>query len=473
MKMVGDSFDLNVKRRIHVVGIGGPGMSAIAQVLFEMGHTVSGSDIVESPATDRLKALGVKVSIGHDVALVAGCDAVTFSSAIRQSNIEVAAALAVPTITLLTRAQMLAAICDQRPTVAVAGTHGKTTTTSLLMHVLERAGRKPSFVIGGDVRSVETGAGWRDGDLFVVEADESDGTHLELPIRATILTNIDVDHLDRYSSFENIVSSFEEYVAKVDGPKVLCSDDAAVATIAQKYGAITYGIASEADFRACEVSLAHGASSFTVQHLDTGGYVTLGKVSLPLRGQHNVLNALAAIAMAMQLEVAFDDCCDALSTFGGVVRRFDHRGMDGGATFIDDYAHLPNEIAAVLKASRDETDNWKRVVAVFQPNRFNRMNVLSPQYADSFVGADIVVITEIYASGTTPIEGVTGHLVVEAIRQAHPQASVVWQPARSDLIEFLANELSAGDLCISMGCGDIASLPDEVIAFRLAKRGVV
>jgi UDP-N-acetylmuramate--alanine ligase len=147
--------------------------------------------------------------------------------------------------------------------------------------------------------------------------------------------------------------------------------------------------------------------------------------------------------------------------------------MDGGATFIDDYAHLPNEIAAVLKASRDETDNWKRVVAVFQPNRFNRMNVLSPQYADSFVGADIVVITEIYASGTTPIEGVTGHLVVEAIRAAHPQASVVWQPARSDLIEFLANELSAGDLCISMGCGDIESLPDEVIAFRLAKRGVV
>jgi UDP-N-acetylmuramate--alanine ligase len=415
--------------------------------------------------------MGVNVSIGHDAALVAGCDAVTFSSAIPRSNIEVAAALEEPTIALLTRAQMLAAICDQRPTVAVAGTHGKTTTTSLLTHVLERAGRKPSFVIGGDVRSLETGAGWQDGDLFIVEADESDGTHLALPIHATILTNIDVDHLDRYTSFENIVSSFEEYVMKIDGPKVLCSDDIAVANLAQKYAATTYGIVSEADFRASQISFAHGASSFMVQHRIDGAYVSLGKVSVPLRGQHNVLNALAAIAMAMQCGVTFDECSRALSSFGGVARRYEKRGEDGGVTFIDDYAHLPTEIAAVLKASRDETDNWKRVVAVFQPNRFNRMNVLSPQYANAFVGADLVVVTEIYASGTTPIEGVTGHLVVDAVRQAHPAATVVWQPMRKGLIDFLANELAAGDLCISMGCGDIESLPDEVIARRTAQRG--
>jgi len=469
--IIGDTIDLSSTRRIHVVGIGGPGMSAIAQVLLEMGHAVSGSDIVRSAATDRLTRMGVVVSIGHDAALVAGCDAVTFSSAIPRSNIEVAAALEEPTIALLTRAQMLAAICDQRPTVAVAGTHGKTTTTSLLTHVLERAGRKPSFVIGGDVRSLETGAGWQDGDLFVVEADESDGTHLALPIHATILTNIDVDHLDRYTSFENIVSSFEEYVMKIDGPKVLCSDDIAVANLAQKYAATTYGIVSEADFRASQISFAHGASSFMVQHRIDGAYVSLGKVSVPLRGQHNVLNALAAIAMAMQCGVTFDECSRALSSFGGVARRYEKRGEDGGVTFIDDYAHLPTEIAAVLKASRDETDNWKRVVAVFQPNRFNRMNVLSPQYANAFVGADLVVVTEIYASGTTPIEGVTGHLVVDAVQQAHPTATVVWQPMRKDLIDFLANELTAGDLCISMGCGDIESLPDEVIERRTAQRG--
>jgi len=469
--IIGDTIDLSSTRRIHVVGIGGPGMSAIAQVLLEMGHAVSGSDIVRSAATDRLTRMGVVVSIGHDAALVAGCDAVTFSSAIPRSNIEVAAALEEPTIALLTRAQMLAAICDQRPTVAVAGTHGKTTTTSLLTHVLERAGRKPSFVIGGDVRSLETGAGWQDGDLFIVEADESDGTHLALPIHATILTNIDVDHLDRYTSFENIVSSFEEYVMKIDGPKVLCSDDIAVANLAQKYAVTTYGIVSEADFRASQISLAHGASSFMVQHRIDGAYVSLGKVSVPLRGQHNVLNALAAIAMAMQYGVSFDECSRALSSFGGVARRYEKRGEDGGVTFIDDYAHLPTEIAAVLKASRDETDNWKRVVAVFQPNRFNRMNVLSPQYANAFVGADLVVVTEIYASGTTPIEGVTGHLVVDAVRQAHPAATVVWQPMRKGLIDFLANELAAGDLCISMGCGDIESLPDEVIARRTAQRG--
>jgi UDP-N-acetylmuramate--alanine ligase len=469
--IIGDTIDLSSTRRIHVVGIGGPGMSAIAQVLLEMGHAVSGSDIVRSAATDRLTRMGVNVSIGHDAALVAGCDAVTFSSAIPRSNIEVAAALEEPTIALLTRAQMLAAICDQRPTVAVAGTHGKTTTTSLLTHVLERAGRKPSFVIGGDVRSLETGAGWQDGDLFIVEADESDGTHLALPIHATILTNVDVDHLDRYTSFENIVSSFEEYVMKIDGPKVLCSDDIAVANLAQKYAATTYGIVSEADFRASQISFAHGASSFMVQHRIDGAYVSLGKVSVPLRGQHNVLNALAAIAMAMQCGVTFDECSRALSSFGGVARRYEKRGEDGGVTFIDDYAHLPTEIAAVLKASRDETDNWKRVVAVFQPNRFNRMNVLSPQYANAFVGADLVVVTEIYASGTTPIEGVTGHLVVDAVQQAHPTATVVWQPMRKGLIDFLANELTAGDLCISMGCGDIESLPDEVIARRTAQRG--
>jgi UDP-N-acetylmuramate--alanine ligase len=469
--IIGDTIDLSSTRRIHVVGIGGPGMSAIAQVLLEMGHAVSGSDIVRSAATDRLTRMGVVVSIGHDAALVAGCDAVTFSSAIPRSNIEVAAALEEPTIALLTRAQILAAICDQRPTVAVAGTHGKTTTTSLLTHVLERAGRKPSFVIGGDVRSLETGAGWQDGDLFIVEADESDGTHLALPIHATILTNIDVDHLDRYTSFENIVSSFEEYVMKIDGPKVLCSDDIAVANLAQKYAATTYGIVSEADFRASQISFAHGASSFMVQHRIDGAYVSLGKVSVPLRGQHNVLNALAAIAMAMQCGVTFDECSRALSSFGGVARRYEKRGEDGGVTFIDDYAHLPTEIAAVLKASRDETDNWKRVVAVFQPNRFNRMNVLSPQYANAFVGADLVVVTEIYASGTTPIEGVTGHLVVDAVQQAHPTATVVWQPMRKGLIDFLANELAAGDLCISMGCGDIESLPDEVIARRTAQRG--
>ena len=471
--IIGDTIDLSSTRRIHVVGIGGPGMSAIAQVLLEMGHAVSGSDIVRSAATDRLTRMGVNVSIGHDAALVVGCDAVTFSSAIPRSNIEVAAALGESKISLLTRAQMLAAICVQRPTVAVAGTHGKTTTTSLLTHVLERAGRKPSFVIGGDVRSLETGAGWQDGDLFVVEADESDGTHLALPIHATILTNIDVDHLDRYTSFENIVSSFEEYVMKIDGPKVLCSDDIAVAKLAQKYAATTYGIVSEADFRASQISLAHGASSFMVQHRIDGAYVSLGKVSVPLRGQHNVLNALAAIAMAMQCGVSFEECSRALSSFGGVARRYEKRGEDGGVTFIDDYAHLPTEIAAVLKASRDETDNWKRVVAVFQPNRFNRMNVLSPQYANAFVGADLVVVTEIYASGTTPIEGVTGHLVVDAVRQAHPATTVVWQPMRKGLVDFLANELAAGDLCISMGCGDIESLPDEVIARRTAQRGEV
>jgi UDP-N-acetylmuramate--alanine ligase len=469
-------FDLSTPRRIHVIGIGGPGMNAIAQVLCEMGHQVSGSDIHESEVLDRLRALGVSIIVGHDATVVQNCDAVTASTAIPATNIELVAAAA-QSIPVLSRAQMLSAICALKQSVAVAGTHGKTTTSAMLMHILTTAGLQPSFVIGGDVNGLNLGAGWRNGKHLVVEADESDSTHLALPLFGSILTNVDVDHLDHFATFENIVESFEQYVKKIEGPKVMCADDAVTAKIATNIAARqacrTYGRSINADVRAINVVLADGRSRFDVEARQSGStslQVLVGSVELPLRGEHNVLNATAALTMAMELGVEFGVAAQALSSFRGVARRFDTRGVDDGVTFVDDYAHLPNEIIAVLRGARDATDTWSRVVAVFQPNRFNRMSVMSSAYADAFGDADVVVVTDIYSSGTTPIPGVTGKLVVDAIEENHPGKRVEWIAQREDLVSFLASTLTTGDLCISMGCGDVAQLPDEVISLRQNNR---
>jgi UDP-N-acetylmuramate--alanine ligase len=382
---------------------------------------------------------------------------VTASTAVPPRNIELDEA-ARTGIDVLTRAGMLSSICAQAKSLGVAGTHGKTSTTSMLMLILAAAGLRPSFIVGGDVTDMGTGAQWTGGEWLVVEADESDGTHLELPLFGSVLTNVEVDHLDFYGTEEAIVAGFERYLSQIAGPKVLCIDDPVCAELAGRYGAITYGTSPEADYRAVDVRSAHGSNSFEVTH----GGVVLGTVDLPLRGIHNVRNALGALAMACSVGVEFDIAARALAKFGGVARRFDVRGIDGGAALVDDYAHLPAEISAVLSAARSSGDGWRRVVAVFQPNRFNRMAVMSPAYRDAFVDADLVVLTDIFASGTTPIPGVTGKLVVNAVLDAHPAARLAWLPRRGDLIDYLAKELRDGDVCISMGCGDIASLPDEL-----------
>lgn len=457
--------DLREPRSLHVVGVGGPGMSAIAIVLAEMGHTVSGSDIRERSVLDRVRAAGVDVHVGHSRSLVHGRDAITWSTAIPERNIERDEAVLVG-VPSLHRSGMLASICALAKSLAVAGTHGKTSTTSMLMLILAEAGLRPSFVIGGDVTDMGTGAQWTGSEWLVVEADESDGTHLQLPLYGTILTNVEVDHLDYYGTPEAIFDGFDQYLSQIDGPKVLCLDDPETARLAARHDVITYGTSPDADFVAANVRSETGSFTFDVVH---HGQV-LGTVELPLRGLHNVRNATAAIAMAVSVGVPFEVAAAALAKFGGVARRFDIRGVDGGATFVDDYGHLPSEIMAVLAAARGSGDAWQRVVAVFQPNRFNRMAVLSPDYCDSFVDADVVVLTDIYASGTEPIPGVTGKLVVNAVIDAHPRSRVVWMPKRVDLVEFLAREVREGDVCISMGCGDIAALPDEVLTRRAELR---
>ena len=459
-------LDLAIPHRLHVVGVGGPGMSAVAIALAEMGHRVSGSDLRDHPVLERVRAANVDVHIGHDRALVHDVDAVTASTAIPDRNIELDEARRTG-VRLLTRAGMLSSICAQADSIGVAGTHGKTTTTSMLMLVLAGAGLRPSFIVGGDVTDVGTGAQWTGGQWLVVEADESDGTHLELPLHGTILTNVEIDHLDHYGSYDGIIDSFDQYLAQVPGPKVLCGDDDVCVALASRHGALTYGLSESCDVRAVEVVATTGAFTFTVEQRGPDGtYEPLGEIALPLRGLHNVANATGVVAMALQLGVAFDDIAAALGRFGGVARRFDVQGTDRDATFVDDYAHLPTEIDAVLAAARGSGDGWQRVIAVFQPNRYNRIAEMWHEYAHAFTNADLVVLTDIYPSGTIPIPGVTGKLIVNAVTEAHPELRVVWLPRRDDLVAFLSAEARSGDVCISMGCGDIATLPGEVLDAR-------
>jgi UDP-N-acetylmuramate--alanine ligase len=436
-------------------------MSAIALALAQMGHNVSGVDLRERQVLDRLRAAGVIVHIGHHRSHVVGCDAVTASSAISPDLNELDEARKLG-VAVLSRAGILASICAQAKSLAVAGTHGKTTTTSMLMLILAEAGLRPSFVIGGDVTDMGTGAQWTGGDWFVVEADESDGTHLELPLYGSILTNIDVDHLDHYGSIDEIERSFDRYLAQIPGPKVVCGDGQRAAAVAARHDTVTYGLSDRADVRAVNVRADHGSFHFDVERAGR----SLASVHLPLRGEHNVVNATGAFTMAVELGIDPQVAADALGRFGGVARRFDIRGHHGGATFVDDYAHLPTEIDAVLRAARDSGDGWRRLVAVFQPNRYNRMAEMWQDYADAFGAADLVVLTDIYPSGTQPIPGVTGKLVVNAVLDAHPNTHLVWLPRRDELVDYLARYVGDGDVCISMGCGDVASLPDEVLTAR-------
>lgn len=464
-------FDLSVSRRIHVVGVGGPGMNAIATCLVQMGHSVSGSDIRESAVVERMRSIGVAVNIGHDANIVTGCDAVVSSTAIPMSNIERERARhdGIPD---LTRADMLAAICSVAGALAVAGTHGKSTTTSLLVRIFEQAGRRPNFIVGADMIDEGTGARWTGSETLIVEADESDGTHLRLPLLGTVLTNIDSDHLDHYGSLDGIVEGFERYLLGVGersgGHRVVCIDDPNIAGIVARHPEVewtTYGASEAADFRFDDVRSDDGVTVFRV-HMPDGRCVS---ITSPLRGLHNVANVTGATALAVSCGVDPDHVVDAVRSFGGVGRRFEIIGSADGATFVDDYAHLPQEIDAVLSAARVSGDGWSRVVAVFQPNRYNRMSVMSSEYADAFVHADVVILTDIYASGTTPIEGVTGRLVVDAVLSRHPETELVWVQSRSELAAAVDAIVRPGDVCISMGCGDIESLPREMLALRGAR----
>jgi UDP-N-acetylmuramate--alanine ligase len=453
--------DLSGSRRVHVVGIGGAGMSAIASVLAAMGHRVTGSDLKASPGLDRLEALGIEVHVGHDAAHVGGAELVAISTAIPERNPEVRAARDAG-IPVLRRAEILAAIAAMRRTVAVAGTHGKTTTSSMLALVLVEAGLRPSFIIGGEVNEIGSGAMWGAGDLFVVEADESDGTFVELGAEAVIITNIEPDHLEHYGGFGPLRDAFARFASEAPGPRVLCADDPESATLAKRLrgdglDVLTYGTHPHADFRIVDPRGGRTGTSLTVVPRDGRPDIA---IDLPVPGLHNARNAVAALVAGLALGADVDAARAALSRYGGVARRFEFRGEAGGVTFVDDYAHLPTEVAAAIAAARD--GDWARIVCVFQPHRYSRTESLWPTFADAFEGADLIAVTDVYASGERPRPGVTGKLVVNAVLDAHPWHRVAYLPRRSDLVSYLTTELRPGDLCLTLGAGDLTSLPDEI-----------
>jgi UDP-N-acetylmuramate--alanine ligase len=451
------AIDLSTPKAVHIVGIGGAGMSAIATVLAAMGHRVSGSDLKESPGLDRLRAEGVTVWVGHAADHVGAVDAVAISTAIPERNAEVAAAreLGVP---VLRRAEVLAAICATRRTVGVAGTHGKTTTSSMLALVLVDAGLRPSFIIGGEVNEIGTGAAWDAGDWFVVEADESDGTFVELGAEAVIVNNVEPDHLEHWGGFEPLVDGFARFLAEATGPKVVGADDPIAARLGRAHGAVTVGTAADADYRVVDVVRSRAGTRFTLLH----GDAPVGEIALPIPGLHNARNAAVALVTGMLLGAPFEAGRRALGRYAGVARRYEFRGEAAGVTFVDSYDHLPAEVAAALGAARD--GGWRRVVCVFQPHRYSRTATLWATFGDAFDDADVLVVTDIYPAGEAPRPGVTGKLIVDAVLDAHPWHRVAYLPRRGELVRFLASELRPGDLCLTLGAGDLTSLPDDVKA---------
>ena len=464
------NLSLEVRRHVHLVGIGGAGMSAIANVLADAGHVVTGSDLKESVAFERLRARGLSVSIGHRAEQVGGAfpagtspaggstpDVVARSSAVGDGNVEIRAARA-GGIPVCSRAEILAAICSLRRTIAVAGTHGKTTTSSMLALVLGETGGHPSFVVGGDVNEIGSGAVWGPGEWLVVEADESDGTFLQLAPEAAVVTSVEPDHLDRYGSIQNLQRAFDGFLSGVEGFRLVCLEDPWGREFARRDPSTTsYGTSGAADLRLVDRSTARTGVEFTLRRRGDAEV----RVSLPVPGYHNALNATAAMACAEHLGVPLERSAAILAHYGGVSRRYEFRGSAAGVDFIDDYAHLPGEVAAVLATAR--AGGWQRIVCVFQPHRYTRTATLWRDFGPAFADADLVAVTDVYAAGESPLPGVSGKLIADALLEAEPHKRVGWFPHRNDLRHYLAGELRPGDLCLTLNAGDLTALPTELI----------
>ncbi len=453
---------------IHFVGIGGVGMGGIAEVLLNMGYAVSGSDLREGAVTRRLAKLGATVQIGHDAANIEGADVVVVSSAISSDNPEQQAAHQ-GRIPVVRRAEMLAELMRFRYGIAVAGTHGKTTTTSLVASVLAEGGKDPTFVIGGLLVSAGSNARLGAGRYLVAEADESDASFLHLQPMISIVTNIDVDHLEAYAgSFEKLREGFVEFLHNLPfyGLAVLCSEDEGVRSIlAEVNRPVTlYGFGAEADLRAVDVTSARGVTRFTVRAPEQADM----QIALNLPGRHNVLNALAAVAVGRELGVEDERIRIALESFQGIGRRFQINGEiavgKGNALLVDDYAHHPTEIRAVLDAARR---GWpgRRLVVAFQPHRYSRTRDLLDDFARVLCECDVLLITEVYAAGEAAIEGADGRAIARAVRSRGRAEPVFVEDVRR-ICEIVTPLLRAGDILLTLGAGDIGAvaraLPDEL-----------
>ena len=438
--------------KIHFVGIGGIGMSGIAEVLLNLGYKVSGSDLRGSDITERLAGLGAEIGIGHQAENLKSVDVVVISSAVHDDNPEVIEArrLHVPVIP---RAEMLAELMRMKFGIAIAGTHGKTTTTSMAASILGHAGIDPTIVIGGKLNAIGTNAQLGQGKFLVAEADESDGSFLVLSPTIAVVTNIDADHLDHYSGIEEIKETFIKFINKVPfyGMAVLCLDDpnirAILPQVKKRY--MTYGLSSQADIRATHVRHDGFRTSF-VAHFK--GY-RLGEISFNMPGAHNVLNAMACIAVALELDVPFIAIQEGFAKFGGVGRRFTVKGEPKGVMVVDDYGHHPAEIRATLAAARQ---GWpeRRIIAAFQPHRYTRTHELFADFVTAFYDADVLLLTDVYAAGEQPIAGATAERLAEETRR-HGQKDVTWIADRTLLPEHLAALVKKGDIVITLGAGNI------------------
>jgi UDP-N-acetylmuramate--alanine ligase len=444
-------------KKIHFVGIGGSGMSGIAEVLLNLGYQISGSDLKETEVTERLKKLGARIFYAHKRENIAGVQVVVVSSAITKDNPEVLSALE-QKIPVIPRAEMLAELARLKYTIAIAGTHGKTTTTSLIGTILSEANFDPTLVVGGRLRGLDTGAKLGKGDFLVAEADESDGSFLKISPTITIVTNIDDDHLDHYGTMEKLENTFVQFINKVPfyGWSILCLDDPGIrkilSSLERKF--YTYGLENNADFMAKDIIYDNWESKFTVYFQGK----KIGQVNLHLPGRHNISNALAAIACAINLEINFPVIKKALAGFKGIERRLQVRGEKNSITVIDDYGHHPSEIKATLSAIKQR---WakNRLIVIFQPHRYTRTKILADEFGQAFTQADIIKLMEIYPAGEKPLPGISAKLIYDSIKKKGMNVNMF----SSGEVSKLVKELKPGDIVLTLGAGDVWKLGEELL----------
>ena len=458
--LIENKFVLQKKHGVHFVGLGGIGMSGIAEVLLNLGYDVSGSDLRDSDVIRRLGSLGARVHIGHRKANLTGNpSAVVISSAVKFSNPEVIEARK-RHIPVIPRAEMLAELMRMKYGVAVAGSHGKTTTTSMVAAVLGAAGLDPTMVLGGRLKSLGSSAKLGQGDILVAEADESDGTFLLLSPTIAVVTNIDREHMDFYQTVDRLTESFLAFINKVPfyGLAVLCLDDPHVRSLISKVKKrfTTYGLSPEADFYAQDLQAKAMEVQFSVWHRSR----SLGKLMLRMPGRHNALNALAAVAVGQELEVPFDQVAKALEGFTGIHRRFEVKGEPGGVMVIDDYGHHPAEIQATLLAIRD---GWSRpLTVIFQPHRYSRTHDLFDEFLSAFDGADRLILTDIYSAGEEKIQGIQAEDLYRAIkRRGHLEVEFI--PDKNEIAGRVLPGLKAGDIVLTLGAGDIYTVGETLV----------
>ncbi|WP_094605642.1 UDP-N-acetylmuramate--L-alanine ligase [Sporomusa silvacetica DSM 10669] len=447
-------------KRIHFVGIGGSGMSSIAKVLLEMGYTVSGSDAQESAVTTKLAQAGARVHIGHSYENIGDTQAVVVSTAIPETNPEVKAAKD-KEIPVYHRADVLAFLMSKRQGIAVAGAHGKTTTTSMIALMLERAGIDPTIVIGGELESIGGSAKLGHGPYLVAEADESDGSFLKLSPQIAIVTNIENDHMDYYKTMDNILRTFDKFLHKLapaEGIAILCFDNTYVRNMAAKLERryISYALEHEADVIARNIKSDGPVSTFDVYH--QGNLLGTAKICVP--GIHNVSNALAAVAVGIYAGLSFAQIVEGLGLFQGAKRRFQTKGRVNGVWVVDDYAHHPTEISTTLLGARQTEP--KRLICVFQPHRYTRTNFLRKEFGVAFSQADLLILTDIYSAGEQPIPGVSGETIKNEI-ELQTNQRVTYVPDKGKIARYLTEIVEPGDLVMTMGAGNIYQIGEELV----------